>query len=115
MPSPQQNTNFGKLNAIHTKKPSFGWLTINPHGWLYGKDGANVGTLDASAFSSLPNLNAAAQWRRLSECRRFIEAGFGEIDPWRNRMTGRCVEDHRFTRPGKLTDIAMENPHAFHG
>jgi hypothetical protein len=50
----------------------------------YGKDGANVGTLDALAFSSVPNLNAAAQWRRLSECRRFIEAGFGEIDPWRN-------------------------------
>eukprot|EP00435_Cladocopium_sp_Y103_P074805 s43_g51.t1 len=44
-------------------------------------DGASVGTLDALAFSSLPNLNAAAQWRRLSECRRFIEAGFGEIDP----------------------------------
>lgn len=44
-------------------------------------DGANVGTLDALAFSSLPNLNAAAMWRRLSDCRRFIEAGFGEIDP----------------------------------
>lgn len=43
-------------------------------------DGAAVGTLDALAFSSLPAVNAAAQWRRLANCRRFIESGFGGIE-----------------------------------
>lgn len=40
-----------------------------------------LGTLDALAFSSLRAINAAAQWRRLAECRRFVEQGFGEVDP----------------------------------
>ena len=44
------------------------------------EDGAAVGTLDALAFSSLPAVNAAAQWRRLANCRRFIESGFGGIE-----------------------------------
>ncbi|CAJ1347673.1 unnamed protein product, partial [Effrenium voratum] len=41
---------------------------------------SGAGSLGAPAFASVQAVNAAAQLRRLANCRRFVENGFGAID-----------------------------------